>query len=433
MENKDIKLMDGVYIHCMKTDRFKTNYIYITLLTRLNRETVTKNALIPLVLRRGTRSYPTMQDISIKLDEMYGSSMDANVDKMGDYMAIQLMMEMISDEYALEKSEILKDGIDLISEILLKPVLENGAFKKEYVEQEKETLKELINSKINDKGNYAFNTAIEKLYKDEPYGLYKYGYVEDLDKINARNLYEQYLDVLRDSEIHIYVSGNFNEIEVADEFNSYFENVDRNFNNWIALGKASKALGSVMEVFKRTDDSNTDIVVEHQNVIQGKLVLGYTLRAFNEKADFYPMTVYSAILGGTASSKLFNNVREKKSLAYTIRSQYIKHKGAMFVNAGIENENCLLAKECIFKEIEDMRTGEFTEEEIHDAKVNLVTRFRSFNDSQAAMIGWSVGQKLLGGDEDLDVVIDNINKVSKAQILDVANRLELSMTYFLTK
>ena len=432
MENKEIKIVDGVTLHLMKTDRFKTNYIYFNLITKLNREDVTKNALLPLVLRRGTKKYPTMQDISIKLDEMYGATLESSVDKIGDYTTIQLMMDMISDEYTLNHEELFKDGIGLACEILFNPVSENGAFKKDYVEQEKETLKEIINAKINDKASYAFERSIEEMYKGEPYGLYKFGYVDDLKKIDARNLYNHYLDVLYDAEIHIYISGNLDENMASEEIKKYIEKIDRNFLNWRAVDRAFDALNTIKDGFKEADDSNTGVVVDHQNVTQGKLVLGYKVAAFRDKLDFYAMTLYSAILGGTASSKLFNNVREKKSLAYTIRSQYIKHKGAMIVSAGIENDKCMLAKNCILKEIEDMRIGEITEEEINAAKVNLVTRFKSFNDSQAALIGWSVGQKLFEGDEDLNVVIEKINAVTKEEIVEVANRLELSITYFLT-
>ena len=143
------------------------------------------------------------------------------------------------------------------------------------------------------------------------------------------------------------------------------------------------------------------------------------------------MTVYTAILGGTASSKLFCNVREKKSLAYTISAQYIKHKGAMFIASGIELSNYEIARESILKEVNDMKIGEITDEELHDAKVNLITRFRSFNDSQAALIGWDIGQEILDSDMDLDVVINNVERITKEDIIDVASRLNLQVTYFL--
>ncbi len=430
MENKEIKIQDGITLYCMKTDKFKTNYIVFNILSKLSRDTVTMNSLLPLVLRRGSINFPTMKDISVKLEDMFGASFDANTDKIGDRISVQFIMDMISDEYTLDKSELLRDGVELISEILLKPLTEDGHFKKEYVDQEKDTLKEIINSKINDKASYAMDRTVEEMYKDEPYGLYKFGYVEDLEKIDEKNLYEYYLKLLQNAEIQIYVSGNFDELSVADDFSNYFEEIKRNYKEDKTIEAAN-----ILNQYKKIVSKEKEVTdfIEHQNVAQGKLVFGYRLNSDDLKKDFYAMNVYSAILGGTASSKLFNNVREKKSLAYTIRSQYIKHKGALFVSAGIELENFEIAKECILKEINDMKIGEITEEEIHDAKVNLETRFKSFNDSQAALIGWALGQNLLEGDIDLSDVINKINAVTKEDIVDAASRLSHDFTYYLAK
>ena len=423
MIRKTIKIKDGIILHCMNTeDRFKTNYIAINIFTKLNRETITKNALLPLVLRRGSKNYPTMQDISIKLESMYGASFDASNEKLGDNLSIQFVMDTISDDYTLDNGNILEEAINLICDVLLSPVLENSTFKEEYVQQEKETLKEIINSKINDKAQYSMDRTIEEMYQNEPYGIYKFGYVEDLEKINSQDLYNQYKNVLKESQINIYVSGKIDESKITEILTDKFEKVDRNYNE---DNMAHNAPEYVAQAEFRD-------VLEKQNVTQGKLVLGYKLQSTNLAKDFYKMTVYNAILGGTASSKLFNNVREKKSLAYTIRSQYIKQKGAMLVSAGIELENYDIAKECILKEINDMKIGEITEQEINDAKVNLVTLYRSITDSQSALISWAIGQQLLKCDEDVNVVIDKINAITKEDVLDVANRLVPTIRYYLS-
>lgn len=419
MNIKEVEINNGVILHIIKTDRFKTNCIFINLLSKLDRSTITKNALLPLVLRRGTKNYPTMKDISIKLEDMYGASLDANTEKVGNYAVIQFMMDMISDEYTLDKINILKDGIGLIDEVLLNPYTENGCFKKEYVEQEKETLKELINSKINDKSSYASDRTVEEMYANSPYGIYKLGYVEDLDGITEKNLYDYYKNLLQTSIIHIYVSGNVDEAYTEEVIKNDFNSIERQFDR--------NQESNSEDVF-----DNDREVIERQNVIQGKLVFGYEYKSDNLKDDFYKMALYSAILGGTASSKLFNNVREKKSLAYTIRSQYIKHKGALFVSAGIEINNFDVAKESILKEIEDMRIGNITDEELNDARVNLITAYRTFNDSQSALIGWLIGQRILGAPEDVDVVIEKLQEVTKEEIVEAANRLVPRITYFLT-
>lgn len=431
MKEKTIELFEGINLHILKTEQFKTNLLAVFMLTELNRENVTKNSLIPAVLRRGTTKLPTMKDIATKLEDMYGSILDASSDKMGDKQMLQFYVDLLANEYTLDNTDILKEGTELLCDILLDPVTESThycdenscrnitTFSNEYVEQEKETIRELINSKINDKGSYALNRATEEMCKDEPYGLYKFGYVEDLENINSEDLYNHYKKLLETSEIHIYVSGNVNEEEIEQVLKERFQKVARKY----------KATNNNNKV---TNHPENEIVTELQNVTQGKLVLGYRLKDTNIVDDMYKMSLYSAILGGTASSKLFMNVREKQSLAYTVRSAYLKSKGLLMVTAGIEIENYAKALEYIRKEIEDMKTGNITEEEIENAKANLVTAYKSFKDRQSSMINLYMGQRYLGVTDDIDTMIEKIKAITKEEIVEVANRLELEITYFLT-
>jgi len=431
MKEKTIELFDGINLHILNTDKFKTNLLAIFMLTDLNRENVTKNALIPAVLRRGTKKLPTMKEIAIKLEEMYGSIFDASSEKMGDMQVLQFYIDSLANEYTLDNSDVLKDSIDLLCDVILKPVTENinhctendceaiETFREEYVAQEKETIKELINSKINDKGSYAINRATEEMCYDEPFGLYKFGYIEDLNDITAVDLYNHYKNVLATSEIHIYISGNVDESVIEKLLKEKFQSVKRNYE---AKNNDNKV----------TNYEGDKVVTEKQNVTQGKLVLGYRLKGADMINDMYKMSLYSAILGGTASSKLFMNVREKESLAYTVRSMYLKHKSIMMVTAGIEIDKYNKALECIKKEIEDMRLGNISDEEIEDAKANLITAYKSFNDKQSSIINLYMGQRFLGIVEDIESMIAKIKAVTKEEVVEVANKLELEVTYFLT-
>ena len=431
MKEKTIELFDGINLHLLKTDKFKTNLLAVFMLTDLNRENVTKNTLIPAVLIRGTEKLPTMKDIAVKLEEMYGSVLDASSEKMGDKQVLQFYIDSLANEYTLDGSDILKEGTELLCDIILNPVTENihhciesscqteVSFREDYVAQEKETIKELINSKINDKGSYAINRATEEMCKDEPYGLYKFGYVEDLKDITAQDLYKHYKEILATSEIHIYISGNIDETEIEETLNKRFQEVHRNYTPKSNDNKV-------------TNCEENKVVTEKQNVTQGKLVLGYRVKNVDLISEMYAMSLYSAILGGTASSKLFMNVREKESLAYTVRSMYLKHKGIMMVTAGIEIDKYEKALSCIKKEIEDMKLGNITDEEVNDAKVNLITAYKSFNDKQSSIINLYMGQRFLGVVEDIETMIKKINDVTKEDVVEVANKLELEITYFLT-
>ena len=436
MKEKTIELFDGINLHIIKTDKFKTNLLAVFMLTDLNRENVTKNTLIPAVLRRGTTKLQTMKDIAIKLEDMYGSILDASSEKMGDKQVLQFYIDSLANEYTLDNCDVLKDATELLCDVILDPLTEDvhhctensctsvKTFKSEYVEQEKETIKELINAKINDKGSYAINRATEEMCKDEPYGLYKFGYVEDLKDITAQKLYNQYKNILATSEIHIYVSGNVDEKEIEGILKNKFQIVSRKYepiNNEIT-NKNDKV----------TNYEQSNIVTEKQNVTQGKLVLGYRAQEINLIDDMYKMAMYSAVLGGTASSKLFMNVREKESLAYTVRSMYLKHKGIMMVTAGIEIDKYNKALECIKREIEDMKLGNITDEEVEDARANLITVYKSFNDKQASIINLYMGQRFLGVVEDIETILKKIKDITKEDIVEVANKLNLEITYFLT-
>lgn len=420
MEEVTVKIFEGINLHFINTDKFKTDLIAAFVITDLNRENVTKNALIPAVLRRGTNNLQTMKEIAMKLENMYGSVFDASSDKIGDRQVIQFYINSLNNNYSLDSMDIQGEALDLFCDIILNPKLKNECFDDEFVEGEKDTLRELIESKINDKASYSMNRTIEEMCDNEPYGLYKFGYVEDLKDINAENLYNQYKNVLETAEIHIYLSGGFDKEQIENKLKDRFSVINRNFKN--------RELESYLPK-KEYENKN---VVEKQDVTQGKLVLGYRVSDIDLEKDLKNMTLLSTVLGGTPGSKLFQNVREKASLAYTVRSTYLKHKAMLMVSAGIEIDKYEEAYSLILKQIEDIKNGNITDEEIKDAKSYLINNYKSFYDDQSAIINFDMGQTLLGSNESILENIEKINEVEIKDIMDVANKLSLQVTYFLT-
>lgn len=421
MNEEIIRINEKVFIHLLVTDKFKSNVVAAFLLTDLSEKNVTKNALIPAVLRRGTSNLKTMKDISIKMEDMYGATFDASVDKIGDKQALQFYISTIDNKYALNGEDLLSDSLNFIYDIIYNPKTENGMFNAEYVEQEKETLRELINSKINNKASYAVFRAIEEMYQNDPYALFKYGNIKDLENITAKNLYEQYKNVLETSEEHFYIAGNFERESILNFFESKYEK-----------GTYSN------EKIQRTKKSELDKneyrnVVDRMDVTQGKLVLGYEVGLDITPENFYKVLVFNAILGSSSNSKMFQNVREKASLAYTARSSYIKHKGVLLITAGIELDKYEQALELTKVQINDMKIGNFSDEDIKDAKVFLGNLFTSCLDDQTTMIELSIGQFVLGDEDSVPEMIENIKKVTREDIIEVANSLRLAIDYYLTK
>ena len=207
---KEIKT--GIKLHTIKTEKFKTNLISVFLSMPITRENVTKNALISAILRRGSMNMPTLLEISKTLEEMYGASFDNGIDKTVDNQILKFYIETINDNYIPHNGEnMLKTSIEKLLEIVFNPLIKDGGFNENYVKQEKENIKRIIKGKTDNKAMYATERCIEEMYKNESFGLYKYGYIEDLENIDAKNLYKYYKKMISTCKIDIFISGNVDE------------------------------------------------------------------------------------------------------------------------------------------------------------------------------------------------------------------------------
>lgn len=419
MNCKKINLKEGINLHIINTNKFKTNLISVFLTTKLERDNVTKNALIPMVLRRGCKSLPDIEKLNNRLDEMYGSDFNCGVDKTGDNQVLKFYLENINNKFLPQEEDLLKEGIETLLEIVFNPVLENEGFKPEYVNSEKENLKQIILGKIDNKAKYAYDRCIEEMYKDKPFGLYKYGYVEDLEEINEKNLYEYYQKLISECKIDIFVSG-----EVDENIKNIFDNNEnvKNINerNPIYNRKGEKLSEPVEE--KKVE--------EHMEVSQGKLILGLQVGK-NDKESKYSAIIYNAILGGTPTSKMFQNVREKAHLAYVAGSNYIRHKNNVFIRCGIEIENYQKALDLIKVQIEDMKKGEFTEEDINSAKISIISSIKAIPEEQDSELTYIFGQEISEHKMEYSEYEEKIQKVTKQDIIEIAESVKIDTIYFL--
>ena len=352
---------------------------------------------------------------------MYGASFDCGIEKSGDYHTFKFYLETINNSYLPENENLSKKGLELLLSIVFDPYTENGAFKEEYLQGEKENLKQIIAGKIDNKARYAFDRCIEEMYKNEPYGLYKYGYIEDLDKIDSKNLYEYYLEFIKNVKIDIFVSGELDD-KIVDEIKDNV--IIKNLNERNAQYNINKE----NEIKQKVNEPK--VITESMQIAQGKLILGLDVLE-NKKESKYATSVYNVILGGSANSKMFQNVREKASLAYTAGSNYLRQKDNIFIKCGIDIPNYEKALNIIKEQLEQMKNGDFTDEDIQNAKTIISASVESIPESQDSEITYYFSQELSDEFISIEDYVSKINDVNKQQIVDIANKIQINTIYFL--
>lgn len=418
---KNIEIKKGINLHIIKTNKFKTNLLAAFLSTPLSKETVTKNALIPAVLRRGSKTKPSQDEISIALEEMYGASFDCGIDKIGDDQVLKFYLETINNEFLPENEDTLSRAIDILLEVIFNPLADNNEFKQEYVESEIKNLKQVIEGRKDSKATYAYERCIEEMYKNKPYSLYKYGDIEDLKNIDAKNLYEQYNNLINNCKIDIFISGNIEE-DIKEKIIS---------NENIETLKERKAVYIINNKESRPkEEKQEQEVSESMDINQGKLIIGLDILEEND-LDKYTALIYNAILGGIPTSKLFQNVREKNSLAYTASSSFIRQKANVYIKCGIDIENYEKALEIIKEQLEDMKKGEFTDKNIEEAKTNIISTINFIPEEQDTELIYYFSQELSGYEMGYEEYIEKINSITKENIIDLANRIQVNTIYFL--
>jgi len=425
-----IASFDGIDIYSIKTDKFKTSSVSIFFHTNLDRERATKNAMIPAVLRRGCRRFPTFQEIALHLEELYGATFDCGVTKMGERHIIQFYIEFVSEMFTEEGSNQFDKAFDLLYEIITQPVLENEVFKDEYVKQEKDNLKRLIESRVNDKMLYAVEKCLEEVCKDEPYGIYDYGFVSDLKDINAKNLYEQYIAMLETYPVQVYIAGSASDKSVEraiEKLKKLRPKTDGTFGDLAD----KKLFGPSPESFNKSVNKVRN-VVERFSVNQGKLSLGFRTNIRPDSKEYYALLVYNGILGGGVHSKLFQNVREKASLAYYAFSRLEKFKGLMVVSSGIEIANKDKALEIILQQIDEIKAGNITDYEFESTIKTIETSVKSLKDNQLQIVTHYLGQAIANTSDTFDDLISKTSRVTKQEVIDVAKKIQLDTIYFLT-
>lgn len=414
----DERLIDinGISLHTVPTSKFKTNTIVLKLLAPLNEKDVTYRAILPYVLQRGTKNFPTSTQLRQHLDELYGATLHVDLSKKGENHIISFRMEVANEKFLSDSSPLLEKALQLLADILLNPLIENNAFQEEIVLQEKRTLKQRIQSVYDDKMRYSNLRLVQEMCKNEPYALHVNGELKDIEGITSQSLFEYYQNILQQDQIDLYVVGDINQEEVEGYVKTHF-----------SLNNNAQRLANSNE--KREIVENE--VIEEQDVKQGKLNIGYRTNSTYRDEDYYALQVFNGIFGGFSHSKLFVNVREKASLAYYAASRVESHKGLLMVMSGVEFQNYEKAVSIIKEQMIAMKNGDFTEEEFEQTKAVIQNQLLETIDTAYGIVEIVYHNVIASMNRSFEDYLEGIEKVTKEEVVKVANKIELDTIYFL--
>lgn len=396
--------------------RFKTARLTAALILPLKAETASANAILPFLLRRSCADYPSFSALQHRLNELYGARISADVSRIGESQALILSAASIDDRFALHGEEIAAQCAELLRSMLLEPVL---PFSASDVDQEKRCLRELIESEINDKRLYARQHCEQLLCEGEGYAVNRYGTIPNVTALDGQAIAAAWQEALKTAQVRLIHQSTGDSSAVADAFRAGF--------------------GSLPERAPVSYTVNTDFdadqplreTTERMNVGQDKLVIGLRTRIAGRDAGVPAMRLMNALLGGTPHSLLFRNVREKLSLCYYCASSYDRLKGVLLIDSGVEESNASRAKEEILRQLDAVRQGDFTDEDLESARLSIVNQFLTYNDLQSALSSWYLGQSLDQGLQTPEQAADGVRTVTREQIIAAARSVTPGAVYLL--
>ena len=411
------ELFPGITLRCYGDSRFKQGALSVQIIRLQRREEAAMNALFPTVLLRGCESCPDLRAITNKLDELYGASVGTMVRRVGDYQATGLHCAFLEDRFAMTGDRILEPMIRFLGQLLLKPCMEEGGFDKAFVAGEKKNLIATIESELNDKRAYAMGKLLRTMCRGDSFGVPRLGDKEKVAEIDARTLYAHYQKILKESPMELFYVGSTAGSTVAALLKEMLSGIERAY---VAVPPQTSF-----------HDGGCSDAVEQMDAAQSVLCMGFVTSITSKNENFAAMQVLNTIFGAGMTSKLFQQVREKRSLCYAIGSGYYGSKGIITVSAGIDREKEAEVREQVLEQLDACRRGEITAQELGAAKEALLSSLRGIHDAPSAIESYYATHYLSGAFRAPGQYMAEIEAVTVEDVVAAANTVSPHTTYFL--
>ncbi len=409
-------ISDNINLYVIRDTKYKTVLASTYLHRSLKREEVTYNSLLSKVLKTATEKYSSLLDLNIYAETLYGCGFDIGISKRANIQSIVSQVSFLNENYSDENTQ--NESLYLMLDMLFEPYITEDGFFAEYVSNQKKNLKDDIESLINDKRAYASVRCLEEMCRGEQNSIVEIGYKEDLDDIDEKNLYAHYKSIIFSSPIDIFMVGDVDVMKVLKLFKNYFS-------------KFTFGISPVDIEFSSKPVSEEKFVEDNMSVNQGKLAIGLRTGINIDNPLYYALLTGNSIFGSGAHSKLFNNVREKLSLCYYAYSRLDKYNGIMMVGSGIEFENFQKTKDAVLFELDAVKNGDFTDDEILIAKEYIISSFSAYEDSPGLLTDYYMGMAFSDDFPSIATVCEKVKSVTREDILKSFKSVNTDTVYFL--
>ncbi len=410
-------LGEGIHFWSIYNPYFKTVRISVHFILPLEKEKAAARTLLPFVMCRSSKEYPDFTKLSQRLAELYGADLHADTQKVGDTHVISLTVSSLADRYTLNQEHLALELTRLLCSVIFDPPWDaEHCFSQENFHQEQRQALEMIDAEYNDKRMYAKQRCEQIMFSSEQYGIPRYGSREDIENLQRPQLTEAWEELLQRSKIEIMVLGDCQADTLQEEMVK-------------AFGQIKNRRPAVCEtriVLKAQEERD---ISETMAVAQSKLVMGFRTGTLLDTEEEIAARLMTTVLGGTPHAKLFLQVREALSLCYYCSARYYAMKGFMLVESGVETRNIERAKQEILAQLEEIQKGNVTEEELVSAKLSLCNSYRTVEDYLSGMESWYLLQTFRKTSQTPEEAVQQIQKVTKEQVIAAANRVTLDTTY----
>ncbi len=412
-------LGEGITFSSIKDDKFKHNGITISFITKLCATTISANAILPYIMRKSTGSYPDFTALERHLSDLYGASLNSDISKYGNKLILSFSITFIDDKITIGGEIISSKCAALLADMVLNPNFVDGTFVASDFKVEQQNLVETIESEINNKRGYALKQCQQMMFSGTDLALSKFGTVDGARALTPQIASEQYKKIVDESTIDIAFIGCGDSTHACNTFKEVFDKLDRHHKPFDLV----KADYQPRELQQQT---------EEMEISQGKLVLGFRTQNLSDSNAARIAVFATALYGGTPTSKLFLNVRERLSLCYYCAAAPSRATNSLTVDIGVEHQNKQAAQDEILAQLKLLQSGEISDSELDQTKLTMINSYRGIEDSISSMDSWYFTRRLLGEQTSPQKEIDAINTITKEQVQNFANSIQLDSVFFLT-